>query len=149
MPATPAPATEKPLSDALPPERVADLMAVRRAAEATLPGRVTGVVLFGSRARGDADPSKAQDPCVLASRPSQQHESQNQPRGNPSRLLSLRNLSRILIKSKVFVSSCDFACSFRPYGRARNPRLHGTSGEVPARCSSTGRGYGYNEHGDH
>lgn len=65
MSATPAPATGKTLSDVLPPERVADLMAFRRAAEAALPGRVAGVVLFGSRARGDADADSDYDVAVM------------------------------------------------------------------------------------
>ncbi|MFC7332594.1 nucleotidyltransferase domain-containing protein [Rhodocista pekingensis] len=65
MSVTPAPATGKTLSDVLPPERVADLMAFRRAAEAALPGRVAGVVLFGSRARGDADADSDYDVAVF------------------------------------------------------------------------------------
>jgi predicted nucleotidyltransferase len=58
-------ACAKTLSDVLPPERVADLMAFKRAAEAALPGRVTRVVLFGSRARGDADDDSDYDVAVF------------------------------------------------------------------------------------
>lgn len=58
-------ARAKTLSDVLPPERVADLVAFKRAAEAALPGRVTRVVLFGSRARGDAHEDSDYDVAVF------------------------------------------------------------------------------------
>lgn len=62
---TTAPETGKTLSDVLPPERVADLVAFKRAAEEALPGRVTRVVLFGSRARGDAAEDSDYDVAVF------------------------------------------------------------------------------------
>lgn len=58
-------ARAKTLSDVLPPERVADLVAFKRAAEAALPGRVTRVILFGSRARGDAHEDSDYDVAVF------------------------------------------------------------------------------------
>ena len=53
------------LSEVLPRKAVAHLRAFRREVERTMPGRVTNVVLFGSRARGDARVDSDYDVAVF------------------------------------------------------------------------------------
>ncbi|MFI5013319.1 MAG: nucleotidyltransferase domain-containing protein [Hyphomicrobiales bacterium] len=53
------------LTDAVPSRAVARLQAFRRDVERALPGKVERVVLFGSRARGDARPDSDYDVAVF------------------------------------------------------------------------------------
>jgi predicted nucleotidyltransferase len=53
------------LSDVLPSRAIAHLRAFRREVERAMPGRVANVVLFGSRARGDARPDSDYDVAVF------------------------------------------------------------------------------------
>jgi uncharacterized protein len=53
------------LSEVLPSRAIAHLRAFRREVERAMPGRVTNVVLFGSRARGDARPDSDYDVAVF------------------------------------------------------------------------------------
>jgi predicted nucleotidyltransferase len=49
----------------LPPDAVTHLVAFKREVEEALPGRVTRVTLFGSRARGDAEEDSDYDVAVF------------------------------------------------------------------------------------
>jgi predicted nucleotidyltransferase len=49
----------------LPPEAVRHLAAFKREVETALPGQVARVILFGSRARGDAEPDSDYDVAVF------------------------------------------------------------------------------------
>lgn len=53
------------VSEVLPPDEVQRLSAFRRSVEAVLPGSVRQVLLFGSRARGEAQPDSDYDLAVL------------------------------------------------------------------------------------
>jgi predicted nucleotidyltransferase len=53
------------LSNVVPTRATARLYAFRREVEHRLPGKVTRVVLFGSRARGDAGPDSDYDVAVF------------------------------------------------------------------------------------
>jgi predicted nucleotidyltransferase len=55
----------RPLSKVLPSKAVAHLRAFRREVEHAMPGQVTNVVLFGSRARGDARRDSDYDVAVF------------------------------------------------------------------------------------
>jgi uncharacterized protein len=55
----------KSFEGVLPPEAAARLIAYRRAVDRALPGAVEAVVLFGSRARGDAREDSDYDVAVL------------------------------------------------------------------------------------
>lgn len=56
---------DRRLEDAVPRRAAARLRAFRRQAERMLPDRITQVVLFGSRARGDARPGSDYDVAVF------------------------------------------------------------------------------------
>lgn len=49
----------------LPPQAAAHLAAFKREVESALPGQVARVTLFGSRARGDAEPDSDYDVAVF------------------------------------------------------------------------------------
>ena len=55
----------KLFDEAVPSEAAARVIAFRRALERALPGAIEAVVLFGSRARGDARPDSDYDLAVL------------------------------------------------------------------------------------
>ena len=57
---------------AISPEALERLLAYRRRLENLLPGMVTRVLLFGSRARGDADPDSDFDVAVFLAKPAAQ-----------------------------------------------------------------------------
>ncbi len=57
----------KALGEVLPNDAAAHLLAFRDAVVRALPGAVQGVVLFGSRARGDAVPDSDHDVAVVLS----------------------------------------------------------------------------------
>jgi len=58
-------ATVKSVDEILPADAVAHVVAYRRALDLALPGVVKAVVLFGSRARGDARADSDYDVAVL------------------------------------------------------------------------------------
>jgi hypothetical protein len=58
-------ASERTLADAVRPRAAARLRKFRREVEAHFPGRVVDVILFGSRARGDARPDSDYDVAVF------------------------------------------------------------------------------------
>lgn len=70
-------AAERTLADAVRPRAAARLRKFRREVEAHFPGRVVDVILFGSRARGDARPDSDYDVAVfiegLDDRPAADH----------------------------------------------------------------------------
>lgn len=55
----------KSFDEVLPPEAAARVIAYRRALDRALPGAVEAVILFGSRARGDARDDSDYDLAVL------------------------------------------------------------------------------------
>jgi uncharacterized protein len=61
----PKPLRQRDLSTVVPRRAAAHLRAFRREAENALPGKVEGVVLFGSRARGDARRESDYDVAVF------------------------------------------------------------------------------------
>ncbi|MBX9843992.1 MAG: nucleotidyltransferase domain-containing protein [Xanthobacteraceae bacterium] len=61
----PTAVTGRQLSNVVPPRAAARLRAFRREAENALPGMVERVVLFGSRARGDARSDSDYDVAVF------------------------------------------------------------------------------------
>ena len=61
----PATSVVRRRSNAVPSKTTARLRAFRREVEHALPGKVTRVVLFGSRARGDARPGSDYDVAVF------------------------------------------------------------------------------------
>jgi hypothetical protein len=58
-------AAERTLADVVRPRAAARLRKFRREVEAHFPGRVVDVILFGSRARGDARPDSDYDVAVF------------------------------------------------------------------------------------
>jgi hypothetical protein len=70
-------AADRTLADAVRPRAAARLRKFRRDVEAHFPGRVVDVILFGSRARGEARPDSDYDVAVfiedLLDRPAADH----------------------------------------------------------------------------